>query len=355
MTPERLDQLLAKLPSLRIGVLGDLFLDRYLELQADFRELSIETGKEAYQVERVRNAPGAMGTVLNNLAAMGVGRLTPITVIGDDGHGFDLMRALPPAAESCGVIQCPRRLTPTYTKPLRPERQSDGSDVWTELNRLDVRTRSPLAPDTQQTVERMLRDMWPQCDGWIVLDQIADPPAQTSPGGEASEPPETGVVNRGVRHVLEELAAGDEQRLLLADSRSRLAEFACGQLKGNRAEVLAAAGRCGAGPADLAELIRDFQRERGQTVFCTDGPRGIWIGSPQGVEIAAAPAASGPIDIVGAGDAATCGLVCGQLAGGSLREAADLANLAAGVTIRQLGATGVARAEWLRQAAHDGF
>ena len=36
-----------------------------------------------YQVERVRNSPGALGTVLNNLTALGVGLLVPVTAIGE--------------------------------------------------------------------------------------------------------------------------------------------------------------------------------------------------------------------------------------------------------------------------------
>ena len=65
---QRLEAILRTLPRLTIGLVGDLFLDRYLELVSGSRELSIETGLEAYQIERVRNSPGALGTVLNNLA-----------------------------------------------------------------------------------------------------------------------------------------------------------------------------------------------------------------------------------------------------------------------------------------------
>jgi len=45
----------------------------------------------------VRSYPGAAGTVMNNLVALGVGRVVPVTVIGDDGEGFELneVRSLP--------------------------------------------------------------------------------------------------------------------------------------------------------------------------------------------------------------------------------------------------------------------
>src|SRR5207253_2810544 len=89
-----LDQILGRIPSLTIGVLGDLFLDRYLDIDASLTEPSIETGLDAYQVVRVRSYPGAAGTVINNLIALGVGQVVPITVIGDDGAGYELRKRL---------------------------------------------------------------------------------------------------------------------------------------------------------------------------------------------------------------------------------------------------------------------
>ena len=52
-----LNRILDALPRQTIGLVGDLFLDRYLEISADLHELSIETGLEAYQVARIRNCP----------------------------------------------------------------------------------------------------------------------------------------------------------------------------------------------------------------------------------------------------------------------------------------------------------
>ena len=83
-------------------------------------EPSLETGLDAYQVVRVRACPGAAGTVISNLAALGVGQIMPIAVIGDDGEGFELRQALGklPAVTSDSIFSCPDRRTPTYTKPM---------------------------------------------------------------------------------------------------------------------------------------------------------------------------------------------------------------------------------------------
>src|SRR5271155_5856511 len=120
LTAETIDRILDRLPSLTIGVLGDLFLDRYLDLDAALTEPSIETGLDAYQVVNVRSYPGAAGTIVNNLVALGVGRVVPVAVIGDDGEGYELRQALGrmPAVDPVAVLSAPDRRTPTYTKPM---------------------------------------------------------------------------------------------------------------------------------------------------------------------------------------------------------------------------------------------
>src|SRR5436305_6668740 len=94
LTATLVESILTRLPGLRVGVLGDLFLDRYLDLDANLTEPSLETGLDAYQVVRVRAQPGAAGTVINNLAALGAGGIVPLAIIGDDGEGYELRQAL---------------------------------------------------------------------------------------------------------------------------------------------------------------------------------------------------------------------------------------------------------------------
>src|SRR5262249_14700045 len=123
LTEEVVERILAAAPRLTGAGLGGLFLDRYLGLDATLTEPSLETGLGAYQVVGGRPARGAAGTVINNLAALGVGRIRPVAVIGDDGEGYELRQALArlPAVDSAGVFAWPGRRTPTYTKPMLAE------------------------------------------------------------------------------------------------------------------------------------------------------------------------------------------------------------------------------------------
>ena len=322
ITLERCQTILSAFPRLTIGLLGDLFLDRYLELQPGVEEYSIETGLEAYQVERVRNSPGALGTVINNLAALGVGQLKPVTVIGDDGHGYDLLhalRALP--VDTTHILRAADRLTPTYTKPLRPE----PGGGWRELNRLDVKSRGPLSSPTCAAICQHLREAFHTCDGLIVLDQVAEE--------------NLGVVDERVRQELERLLREHPEKLVYVDSRAQLKRFSCGVLKGNRAEILGASD----GETDVEAAGRKLAAKTGGLVFCTVGEEGTLVIRPDG-RVSSVPAysVSGPIDIVGAGDSATSGIVATLLTGGTEIEAAAMGNLVASITVQQLGTTGTA-------------
>src|SRR4051812_10507306 len=94
MTSGRLREIAARYAQLRIAVIGDFCLDRYLEIDPARAETSIETSLPVYNVTNVRAQPGAAGTILNNLVALGVGKIIPVGFCGEDGEGYELLRAL---------------------------------------------------------------------------------------------------------------------------------------------------------------------------------------------------------------------------------------------------------------------
>jgi sugar/nucleoside kinase (ribokinase family) len=263
-----------------------------------------------------------LGTVLNNLAALGAGDLLPVTVIGDDGHGYDLLQALGPLpVDTSHVIRSPDRLTPTYTKPLR--RSANGA--WQELNRLDVRSRQPLSDETCDQLCQHLQAAFARADGLIVLDQI--------------DQRNNGVIHDRVRDCLRELSQKHPDRLIYVDSRRWLPLFDFGTLKGNRAEIQAA----GIGTPEVRTAVRQLSARTGRPVFCTLADDGVLVACSDG-RLVHVPGyqVDGPVDIVGAGDSATSGMVLSLLAGATETEAAAVGNLVASITVQQLGTTGTA-------------
>ena len=94
MTPQRFDEITSRYPPLRLGLAGDFCLDRYFDIDPDRAETSIETGLTVHNIVRVRCQPGAAGTILNNLVALGVGEIRIIGCCGEDGEGWELKRSL---------------------------------------------------------------------------------------------------------------------------------------------------------------------------------------------------------------------------------------------------------------------
>ena len=74
LSSEKLRTIVAQWRRSKIAVVGDFFLDRYLIIDPELTEQSIETGLDAYQVVEKRPQPGAAGTVASNLVGLDVGR-----------------------------------------------------------------------------------------------------------------------------------------------------------------------------------------------------------------------------------------------------------------------------------------
>ncbi len=335
LTTAVIEKILATIPQRTIGVVGDLFLDRYLDLDAALTEPSIETGLDAYQVVKVRSYPGAAGTVINNLAALGVGRIVPISMVGDDGEGFELLQALRRmrSVELAHLVTTAARRTPTYTKPMLNRAGASAR----ELNRLDIKNRQPLPDDVEAKILERLSESWAAFDVLLVLDQVSEP--------------ECGVVTARVRDRLAELGAKDAGKIVIVDSRERIGLFRNAWLKPNERECL----RTPPPATELVDVVKQMARQAGRPVFCTCGESGMLvIAAPQAaaVEVPAYPVA-GPIDIVGAGDSSSAALACALASGANLAEAAAFGNLIASITIQQIGVTGTATPEQVRQRWRD--
>lgn len=326
MDASRCKEILDRLPALRIAVVGDFFLDKYLVTDPDLSEVSIETGLEARQVVDVRCTPGAAGTVTSNLSALGVGRLEAIGVIGEDGEGYELARGLAATrVGTSGLLRDPRRFTPTYTKPMVREAGSER-----ELERLDIKNRSVLPAGSVDEVVARLDALMPEVDAILVADQVQEA--------------ECGVVTARLREHLANLASAHPGVHILADSRVRIGLFRGVIVKPNLAEAAAAMGWAdnSAGPADVGRVGVELAKRNGRPVFITLGPDGVAACTADWAEVVPPPAVRGPIDIVGAGDSTAAGIVCALCAGADPAEAAEFGNLCASVTIHKLGCTGTA-------------
>ncbi|HZA92957.1 MAG TPA: PfkB family carbohydrate kinase [Gemmatimonadales bacterium] len=319
MDSGRLQDLLNRFPRVTVLVVGDFFLDKYLDIDPRLSEPSLETGLETYQVTSVRRYPGAAGAVANNLRALDV-NVIALGVVGEDGEGDDLRRGLDLiGVKGDGLIRAPGRFTPTYLKPMLRQ----GNTPARELNRFDTKNRTPLPAEIETEVITRLHGLFTPLLGIVVVDQVSEP--------------NCGVITDRVRQAIRELARANSGTIVLADSRERIGEFRDVMLKPNLHEATRATGL-----TDLAAAGRELCRRTHRPVIVTHGDRGMYLFDLEGEQHIPAIPVAGPIDVVGAGDSAMAGLVAGLCAGGTLAESALVGNLAASLTIQQLGETGTA-------------
>ena len=331
----RLNELLSKFSEHRIAVLGDFFLDKYLEVSPELAEPSLETGRVAHQVVAVRRYPGAAGTVVNNLAALGAGKLHAIGAVGNDGEAFDLCQGLHKIGCSTeSVLRCPELMTPTYLKP----HDQNVAGLEGEHSRYDTKNRLPTPQSIADRVIIELERVLPQVDALLIMDQV--------------DLADCGVVTATVRQRLAEMARQFPKVIFWADSRRFIHEFRYSMIKANQFEAIhrqnPAVGE-EVTQEELKRLVPPLRQKMQAPVFVTCGDKGILVSDPE-VTLVPGIKVTGPVDPTGAGDSASAGAVMSLCSGATAAEAALVANLVASTTVQQLGTTGTASPDQVRAA-----
>ena len=335
MKLERLEVITARYGSLRVALVGDFCLDRYLEIDPAGSEISIETNLPVHNVVNVRSQPGGAGTILNNLAALGVGEICLAGFCGEDGEGYELRRALKaiPGTRLDHFIETPARRTFTYCKPLVLELGQSPR----ELNRLDLKNWTPTPKSVEARLSDAVRALGDSVDALILLDQV--------------DAAGTGVVTPRLLEEIGALAKRRPELLILADSRRGLKGFPSIGYKMNRAELAALTGADAAANVEgVKTAAARLAQQTNRPVFVTLSQEGIVGADGAGAaEHVAGLPVRGEIDIVGAGDSVTANLTASLAAGSTLGEAMEIAMTASSVVIHQLGTTGTASVAQLRE------
>ncbi|MGC1620359.1 MAG: PfkB family carbohydrate kinase [Candidatus Acidiferrum sp.] len=341
----RLKKLIPKLRGKRIGVLGDLMLDRYLWGTAT--RLSPEAAVPVVDYVSQSECLGGAGNVAANLAALGA-KVEMFGAIGTDEAGRALQKCL--QAEDIGdegVIANAKRMTTLKTRIIAKHHH---------VVRVDHEKREPLRPETEKkllgALFRAMKGLdalvLSDYDKGLITDDLAD--RVLSAAHQLKVPvfvkPKTSKLYayRGARAVVCNLSeAGkfvarglQDEKSLEEAGRALLAHFGCG-----------------------AVVIT--QGEKGMSIFEETSPRHLQIPATSFEVTYARVGKSGVergatgrqvFDVTGAGDTVLSVLSLAVAAGASLEDASVLANTAAGVVVGKLGTASVGPAE-LENALED--
>ncbi len=317
----RLVSLLAAAAEQRVVTVGDAMLDVYL--RGDVDRISPEAPVPVVRVRDRKDALGGAANVAQNVAALGAS-CALVAAVGDDAGGARLRALL--AAIGADAMVAVDRPTTTKTRVLARSQQ---------VVRFDEENDGDL---TAEDVAQVLSAVRAAIDAGATALVLED-------------------YNKGVlvpEVITESIAMARARGIpIVVDPKFRnfFAYRGATIFKPNRRELEAALGAT----VDLAHpeaLPATLERLGVAHLLLTLGEHGMALISASGDTARVPTTAREVYDVVGAGDTVTAYLAVLLAAGATAREAAVIANFAAGVEVAKLGAAVVTPAEVLEAYDH---
>jgi rfaE bifunctional protein kinase chain/domain len=324
---ERLPRLLEVFRGLRVMVVGDLVLDHYLV--GDAGRISREYPVVILNHERDEYRPGGAANTVANLATLGA-EVVPAGWTGADVPGDQLVKILNAAGCAAdGVLRDPTARTVTKTRIVAGGTQGGG--LGQHLLRVDQLGTGAPDEKVENELVKNIEQRANEVDGFVLSDY----------GHGAVTPRVAGAVRRL-----------SEDRYVGLDSRHRVLSYpGVTAATPNLEETAEATGLGLRNEAEIEEAGALLRAKLGaEALLITRGGEGMSLFEP-GKEPVRIPVAnkSEVFDVTGAGDTVVAAFTLARLAGGSYLEAAHLANVAGGISVRHAGATPIGAGE-LRDA-----
>ncbi len=298
MDLDKVRELLRNLQNLKILVVGDLILDRYLYGKVE--RISPEAPVPILEVEREEIRLGGAGNVANNLSALGV-KTYILGVIGKDTAGERIRELLLEKGIEALLIEEDR---PT-TQKTRVVSMSQ------QLLRIDRESRKAVDNSSVKELEMALKGI--DFDGVIVSDYAK------------------GVVTEELIRVIKE-----NSPFISIDPRPVNRELYVGAdlITPNEKELMAMMGDRKGSIEELGRLLKG-ELSLG-TLVVTRGAMGMSLFREGEVKLFPARARK-VYDVTGAGDTVIAVLTSLILAGADWDTACELSNIAAGIVVGEFG------------------
>ena len=328
---EKLLELVKKLSGQRVIVLGDAILDEYLIGKA--MRMSREAPIPVLEFEERRLIPGGAANPAANIAALGSTAVL-VGARGVDAEGDSLQSVLRSRGIDADLI-LDERATTVKTRVMAQM----GLRFPQQVARLDKLTRDPISPATEGVLYGRLSSWLVGAHALLLSDYHVGLLTPTLVDVARDEARATGI-------------------LITADAQGDFDKYAGFALvKCNADEAQAYLRRELSSDDDFSaaalELRQKLRLTRGMVI--TRGADGATVaGADDAATHCPSPAITDVYDTVGAGDTAIAVITLALAAGGSLVEAATLANYASGLVVRRVGNYAPTQEELATTVASDG-
>jgi len=304
--------------------LGDVMLDEFI--WGRVRRISPEAPVPVVEVDRQTLALGGAGNVVSNLVALGASP-TPIGVLGADSNAERLRQAFSDLKVSTDrFVVDSSRPTTVKTRIIAHSQQ---------VVRADRESRVPINSEIEGLVIDNFRSEIESADAIVVSDY-----------------------GKGLltMDLLGQTLTTARKRGLIVCLDPKMRSFAHYQpvtvITPNNQEAADASGISIEDENSLAEAGRKLLSSIDtRAVLITRGEEGMALfvgGGPDGAEVTHIPTVAREVyDVTGAGDTVVATLALALASGASLKEAAVLANHAAGVVVGKVGTASLTREELL--------
>lgn len=305
----------------RLLVLGDFMLDEFIFGRV--RRISPEAPVPVVAVERQMLALGGAGNVVSNLVALGAQPI-PIGIVGDDLDAERMRQVFATLGVATnGLIADASRPTTLKTRIIAHNQQ---------VVRADRESRKPAIVDIEDCLVEVFSRELAGADAVVVSDYSK------------------GLLTDRVLNLTLQAAQARNVLVCLDPKRRNFAAYQpLTVITPNHQEAAEAAGM---GIDDEAGLIAAGQRLLAdvgcQAVLITRGEEGMSLFTDDGAVTHIPTVAREVYDVTGAGDTVIATLTLALATGASFREAAVMANHAAGVVVAKLGTATVSRDELLK-------
>jgi rfaE bifunctional protein kinase chain/domain len=323
METGKFQEIINRINSARIAIVGDFCLDAYWFTDESKGEISVETGLSTHAVARQSYSPGGAGNIAFNITSMGVSDVKAFGLVGNDPFGVEMIKILKQGGVNTDnlLVQDKEWSTHVYVKPYAGDK---------ELNRIDFGNSNILHNETADMLIDNLKKSIPDVDLIILNQQVL-----------------SGISNSYFRQKLVEVISSFPGKIFIADSRVYNDSYEGAWRKMNDSEALRLCGRNKQADEKITyDEIREaaftlFKRYR-KPVFITRGSKGSVVIDEKGLLEMPGLQILGRIDTVGAGDSYLAGIASALAAGYPAGIAAELGTYVAGVTVQKLFQTGTA-------------
>jgi rfaE bifunctional protein kinase chain/domain len=323
-TKSRLIEIISKFKDLPIAVAGDMILDRFIWGRVE--RISPEAPVPVIEITKETVHLGGAANVASNLVSLGA-RPVPLGVVGTDEAGSALLAEFSRLGiDANAVVRQESRVTTVKTRIIAHHQQ---------VCRADRETRAPVLGETLKKLLNIAADVVPRSSAVILSDYLK------------------GLLVPPLIDCLAE-AARKQDLFLAVDPKAD--DFCIYRgasiITPNKREAERASGLTIADDESLVRAGNKLLEKTGaEHILITRGEVGMTL-VEKGHYFHLPTLAREVFDVTGAGDTVIATLTLAVAAGATVREAADLANHAAGIVVGKVG-TASATTEELRASLEN--